>query len=148
MGFYERSDARVKKGNKDITCDVTIRNPSIAWICIFQNKNFSYWILFLHILLQSITLWMIKYLWLSGRKKDTFGAEVLLFYICVFMQYIYVQIFTSLLTYNFRAMPFCLNLQSSRAEGCLTVHLPHEIKWNANLMQKGNFIDVFLARHV
>jgi len=33
-------------------------------------------------------------------------------------------------------------------EGCLTVHLPHEIMWNANLMQLGNFIDVFLARHV
>jgi len=33
-------------------------------------------------------------------------------------------------------------------EGCLTVHLPHEIKLNANLMQQGNFIDVFLARHV
>jgi len=33
-------------------------------------------------------------------------------------------------------------------EGCLTVHLPHEIKWNTNLMQLGNFIDVFLARHV
>ena len=33
-------------------------------------------------------------------------------------------------------------------KGCLTVHLPHEIKWNANLMQLGNFIDVFLARHV
>jgi len=30
-------------------------------------------------------------------------------------------------------------------EGCLTVHLPHEIMWNANLMQQGNFIDVFLA---
>jgi len=24
----------------------------------------------------------------------------------------------------------------------------HEIKWNANLMQLGSFIDVFLARHV
>ena len=33
-------------------------------------------------------------------------------------------------------------------EGCLTVHLPHEIMWNAILMQQGNFIDVFLARHV
>jgi len=33
-------------------------------------------------------------------------------------------------------------------EGYLTVHLPHEIKWNANLMQLCNFIDVFLARHV
>jgi hypothetical protein len=28
------------------------------------------------------------------------------------------------------------------------VHLPHEIKRNANFMQQGNFIDVFLARHV
>ena len=28
---------------------------------------------------------------------------------------------------------------------CLTVHLPHEITWIANLMQQGNFIDVFLA---
>ena len=33
-------------------------------------------------------------------------------------------------------------------EGCLTVHLPHEILWNANLMQQGNFIDAFLARHI
>jgi hypothetical protein len=33
-------------------------------------------------------------------------------------------------------------------EGCLTVHHPREIKRNANLMQLGNFIDVFLARHV
>ena len=32
--------------------------------------------------------------------------------------------------------------------GCLTVHLPHEIKWSANLLQLGNFIDVFLARRV
>jgi len=24
----------------------------------------------------------------------------------------------------------------------------YEMKWNANLMQLGNFIDVFLARHV
>jgi len=30
-------------------------------------------------------------------------------------------------------------------EGWLTVYLPHEIKWNANLMQQGNFIDVFLV---
>jgi len=28
------------------------------------------------------------------------------------------------------------------------VHLPREIMWNPNLMQEGNFIDVFLARHV
>jgi len=33
-------------------------------------------------------------------------------------------------------------------EGCLTVHLPHELMCNANLMQLGNFIDVFLALHV
>ena len=33
-------------------------------------------------------------------------------------------------------------------EGCLTVHLRREILLNANLMQLGNFIDVFLARHV
>jgi len=33
-------------------------------------------------------------------------------------------------------------------DGCLTVHLPHEIRWNANLMQLGNFIDVFLAQCV
>ena len=35
-----------------------------------------------------------------------------------------------------------------KIEGCLTVHLPHEIKLNANLMQLGNFIGVFLVRHV
>ena len=28
------------------------------------------------------------------------------------------------------------------------MHLPHEIILNANLMQQGNFINVFLARHV
>ena len=33
-------------------------------------------------------------------------------------------------------------------DGCLTVHLPQEMMWNANLMQQGNVIDVFLARHV
>jgi len=33
-------------------------------------------------------------------------------------------------------------------EGCFIVHISYEIKWNANLMQLGNFIDVFLARHV
>ena len=33
-------------------------------------------------------------------------------------------------------------------EGCLTVHLSHEIMSNANLMQQGNFIDIFLALHV
>jgi len=26
--------------------------------------------------------------------------------------------------------------------------IEYEIMWNANLMQQGNFIDVFLARHV
>jgi len=35
-----------------------------------------------------------------------------------------------------------------KREGWLTVHLPHEIMWNANLMQQGNFIDILLARHV
>ena len=38
--------------------------------------------------------------------------------------------------------------QSSKLEGSLTVHFPHEIIWNANLMQQGNFNGVFLARHV
>jgi len=33
-------------------------------------------------------------------------------------------------------------------EGCLTVHLLHEIIWNAKLMQQGNFIHIFLARYV
>jgi len=28
------------------------------------------------------------------------------------------------------------------------MRLSIEIMWNANLMQQGNFIDVFLARHV
>jgi len=35
-----------------------------------------------------------------------------------------------------------------KLDGCLTVHLPHEIKRNAILMQLANFVDVFLARHV
>jgi len=35
-----------------------------------------------------------------------------------------------------------------KIDGCLILHLPHEIKWNVNLMQLGKFIDVFLALHV
>jgi len=35
-----------------------------------------------------------------------------------------------------------------KLEGCLNVHLSHEIIRNANLVQQGNFINVFLARHV
>ena len=35
-----------------------------------------------------------------------------------------------------------------KIRGCLTVHLPHEIMWNATLMHQGNFINTFLARHV
>jgi len=44
---------------------------------------------------------------------------------------------------SFGKIKFLLQL-----EGCLTVHLLHEIILNANLMQKVNFINVFLARHV
>ena len=40
-----------------------------------------------------------------------------------------------------------LQHDTSKLEVCLTVHLPHEIIWNANLMQ-GNFINVFLAPHI
>jgi len=46
------------------------------------------------------------------------------------------------------AMHFYFWLKKIVFEGCFTVQLPHEIKWNANLMQQGNFIGVFLARHV
>jgi len=35
-----------------------------------------------------------------------------------------------------------------KLENCLTVHLPHEIMWNAEFMQQNNFIGIFLARHV
>ena len=40
------------------------------------------------------------------------------------------------------------NNNKLKFEGCMTVRVPHEIKWNANLIQQGNFIDVFLDRHV
>jgi len=33
-------------------------------------------------------------------------------------------------------------------EGCLTVHLPHEITRNVNVMQQDTFINVFLVRYV
>jgi len=49
-----------------------------------------------------------------------------------------------LIIYNRNTADMC----TRKLEGCLTVHLPHEIMWNANLMQLGNFIDIFLARHV
>jgi len=38
--------------------------------------------------------------------------------------------------------------ETTNLEGFLTVHLPHGIMWNASLMQRGNFIGVYLARHV
>ena len=44
--------------------------------------------------------------------------------------------------------PTDISLQANWFEGCLTVHLLHEIRWNASLMQLGNFIHVFLARRV
>ena len=37
-----------------------------------------------------------------------------------------------------------VSLLKLQFEGCLTVHLPHERKWNVNLTQQCNFIDVFL----
>jgi hypothetical protein len=41
MGTYRCSDVKVKKGNKDITCDVTItNNPLNEFICIFRIKIF------------------------------------------------------------------------------------------------------------
>jgi hypothetical protein len=30
----------------------------------------------------------------------------------------------------------------------IKIYFKYEIMWNANVMQQGNFIDVFLARHV
>jgi hypothetical protein len=45
-------------------------------------------------------------------------------------------------------MPISIGQTEDVREGRLTVRLPREIKWNANLMQLGNFIDVFLARRV
>jgi len=54
--------------------------------------------------------------------------------------YIFIPTFLRLFSLFFRRI--------LKFEGCLTVPLPHEIKWNANLMQVGNFIDVFLTRHV
>ena len=45
-------------------------------------------------------------------------------------------IYLTRIVYAFLNFPKCPN------------HLIFEIIWNANLMQQGNFIDVFLARHV
>ena len=33
-------------------------------------------------------------------------------------------------------------------KGCLTVLLPHEIMWNANLMQQGNFIIFYFIIYI
>jgi len=49
---------------------------------------------------------------------------------------------------NFQGIWFSENSKRWKLEGCFTVYLPYEIKLNANLMQLGYFIDVFLARHV
>ena len=42
----------------------------------------------------------------------------------------------------------CCSREAGTLESFLTVYLPREIMWNVNLMQQGNFINVFLARHV
>ena len=49
-----------------------------------------------------------------------------------------------LVLYSFTFFGFILN-KYIKLEGYLTVHFPHEIIWNSNLMQQGNFINVFLA---
>ena len=52
------------------------------------------------------------------------------------------------LWYLYILLHYILKFIYSKLEGCLTVHIPRAIMWNANLMQQGKFIDVFLARHV
>ena len=51
----------------------------------------------------------------------------------------------NLLLYSLFTKNISLNAQF---EGCLTARLLLEITWNANLMQLGNFINVFLVQHV
>jgi len=45
-------------------------------------------------------------------------------------------------------LAFALQQYILKPEGCLNVHLPHEIMWNASFMKQGNVNDIFLARHV
>jgi hypothetical protein len=70
----------------------------------------------------------------------------------VFVRALYVSVTEEVLApwkYIWNLLGFDLPLWTPLSfEGCLTVHLPHEIIWNASFMQQGNFIDVFLARHV
>jgi len=61
------------------------------------------------------------------------------------LKYIYIYTYANEVFYNRFEFNTVLIIH---LEGCLTVHLPHEIKCSANLMQLGNFIDAFLARHV
>jgi hypothetical protein len=53
-------------------------------------------------------------------------------------------------TFHFRSgSVHCVYLYNTYHIGsCLTVHLLHKIMLNGNLMQQGNFIDIFLVRHV
>jgi hypothetical protein len=66
---------------------------------------------------------------------------------CILLFFLYIS---SLLLLFFRVSCFNGPVLKTvlQLEGCLTLHLPNEIKWNANLMHVGNFIDVFLDRHV
>jgi len=61
------------------------------------------------------------------------------------VQYVYYQIQLCILNESMKwhhtasgRYWFCIT-DSQIYGGCLTVHLPHEITWNTNLMQQGNF---------
>jgi len=73
--------------------------------------------------------------------KITFGI-----YICAFLK-IWYDFFFNILGFLV-SNPSLLWIVANRGLLAFMIGSIYEIKWTANLMQLGNFIDVFLARHV
>jgi len=100
------------------------------------------------IILSSVACLALPYFATLSHKEHDCRKRVTGYKICVFCLEILSENFLILRTIQ---RDIVTNIHPSYCrtlEGCLTVHLPHEIKWNDNLMQLGNFIDVFLTRHV
>jgi len=83
---------------------------------------------------------LVSYSHIRHQKKYCHGCAKNMFTYakCPYKSYTHHTIFPYLSDIKIKAVTY-INI---------TVKLPQVIMWNGNLMQQGNFIDVFLAQHV
>ena len=84
-----------------------------------------------------------------NSRKSTCSCEMLLIFNISIRCWLFVASHKTSHTVEIRTKKVTMDFKDfSVLEGSLTVHRPSEIIWNANLMQRCNFIRVFLSRHV